>query len=146
MTDNLDRATTLVENTIAVAAGGGTLDVTGLADRWDGSPIELLAAAILVAHREHTHRHDPDPTPAPRDWRRATAFLAGWATGDPAVFSPPTEEADRDGRTHHLLAAVAEHAVLGLGLRTNPEQLDEMRRAVAIWTREEITKEDNTND
>lgn len=54
------------------------------------------------------------------------------------MFAPPVEAATKDGRLQHLLAAVAEHAVLGLGLRNDPHQLAELRRSIAVWTREDI--------
>ena len=137
MTDNLDRARALVDDTISCARRGGRLRLTELCDRWEGSPITLLGAALLAAIGRQP---DEDPNPAPRDFRRAEQFLAGWATRDAAMFSPPVEEAEADGRSQHLLAAVANYAVLGLGLRHDPGMLAELRRSIAIWTREE----DNT--
>lgn len=138
MTENLDRATALVNDVVTAARHGGRLDVIGLSDRWDGSPIELLGAAMLAAVGT---ADDPDPNPASRDFRRAEQFLAGWATNDAAMFSPPVEEAEADGRSQHLLAAMANYAVLGLGLRHDPAQLAELRRSIAIWTNEEHTEE-----
>lgn len=138
MTDNLDRATALVTETISRARRGEGLNIADLADRWDGSPIELLGAALLAAVGRLP---DEDPNPAPRDFRRAEQFLAGWATSDPAMFSPPVEEADADGRSQHLLAAVGNYAVLGLGLRHDPNMLTELRRSIALWTRDEINTE-----
>ena len=138
MTTELDQATMLVTETINHARSGDGFNINDTWDRWHGSPITLLGAALLAAIGRIP---DQDPNPDPRDWRRATTFLAGWATGDPGIFGPVAEEAEQDGRTQHLLAALAEHAVLGLGLRDNPEQLAEIRRAIAIWMNEE-----NRND
>lgn len=134
--NELDQARAVVDETVIRAQRGEGLDILALSDNWHGSPITLLAAALLAA----VGKDDDDPTPAPRDGLRAAQFLAGWATGDPAVFSPPVAEATKDGRMQHLLAAVAEHAVLGLGLRDDPHQLAELRRSIALWTRED-TKE-----
>ena len=132
--NELDQARAVIDETVIRAQRGEGLDVLALSDNWHGSPITLLSAALLAA----VGREDPDPNPAPRDGLRAAQFLAGWATSDPAVFSPPVEEATKDGRLQHLLAAVAEHAVLALGLRNDPHQLAELRRSIAVWTREDI--------
>jgi hypothetical protein len=136
--DELDHARALVDDTITRARSGEGLDAIGLADRWQGSPIVLIGAALLAAVGTPD---DPDPNPAPRDFRRAEQFLAGWATSDAAMFSPPVEEAEADGRSQHLLAAMANYAVLGLGLRHDPAQLAELRRSIAIWANQETTEE-----
>lgn len=134
MTTELDQATILVTETIKRARSGDGFNINDIWGCWHGSPVTLLTAALMAAIDRVP---DQDPNPAPGDWRRASTFLAGWATCDPAVYVPPVEEAEHDGRLQHLLAAVAEHAVLGLGLRDNPEQLAEMRRSIAIWTHDE---------
>ncbi|MGP4058885.1 hypothetical protein ACTWP6_29410 [Mycobacterium sp. 4D054] len=134
--NELDQARAVVDETVIRAQRGEGLDILALADNWHGSQLALLSAAVLAA----IGREDPDPNPAPRDGLRAAQFLAGWATSDPAVFSPAVEAATKDGRMQHLLAAVAEHAVLALGLRDDPHQLAELRRSIALWTQQD-TKE-----
>lgn len=133
-----DSAVQLVNEFITRARRGEGLTLSDLQDRWTGSPAALTGALYLTAIGQPVD--DPDHTPHPRDLRRATTFLAGWATGDQAVFEPPMQEAARDGRLHHLLAAVAEHATQALALRTNPHNLAELRRAAAIWTQQEEEK------
>ncbi|WP_131804571.1 hypothetical protein, partial [Mycobacteroides abscessus] len=94
--NEFDGAVQLVNEFIARARRGEGLALSDLQDRWAGSPASLTGALYLTAIGQPVD--DPDHTPHPRDLRRATTFLAGWATGDPAVFEPPMQEAARDGR------------------------------------------------